>query len=73
MLTVGYVTFISGVKLEKLENLGSKRLRGIIQDYIIGIVLFILVDSFYTDSGYRGPPTAGYGQRGFNSEWSSVT
>ena len=81
MLTVGYITFISDVKLEKLENLacrlldylGCERLRAIIQDYTIGIVLFILVDSFYTYGYVRIRDIVGYGQRGFNSELSSVT
>jgi len=48
LLTVGYITFISDVKLEKLENLacrlldylGCERLRAIIQDYtIVGTVI----------------------------------
>ena len=70
-LTVGYLTFISDLKLEdhfpRLEKFVPERYLET-RFLTIGIVLFILVDSFYTDPGYHEPPTAGYGQRGLNSE-----
>ena len=53
MFTVGYITYISDLKLKNLENLSFGRLPGT-RCYTIGIVLFILVDSFYTDPGYDG-------------------